>query len=387
MRLVTPAFWQKQTAVCHLLAPVATLYQWGQQADRWRKSKHIYAAKVPVISIGNLTVGGTGKTPLTAYLAYMLSRQGEKVAIVSRGFGSHKHASKLPRQVSQTDTAATVGDEPKMLFEDLFDHGVSVWVCPRKHKAVQAAEQAGATVILLDDGLQSWHIYRDMDICVIDGLRGFGNGLTLPAGPLREPLTALTRVHYAVVMGGNAPAALARSHVPHSVAHVRAHKPDLLPLNNRNIIAFCGIGNPNKFFAMLEDAGLHLIDKRRFGDHHFFTPHELETLKNDAFNAKAKLVTTNKDFQRLPPEFRAKCHTVRPVFNHNELEGCMAALTKALKQSRSSRTNRRRARGKQPNLATPATTHTLPARNHPVVAAITATLAKTTALLHKKDRS
>lgn len=339
MEMKSPLFWNQKSGMSTLLSPLCLVYQLGLKLDRKRKEQDFYTPSVPVISIGNLTVGGTGKTPVVGYIAYELAKAGEKVAILSRGFGG---SATEPHKVNHNDDASVVGDEPKMLHSDLYDYGVTVWVCPDRVASAMKAEAEGATIILLDDGMQTWRLHRDMDICVVDSMRGFGNLKTLPAGPLREPLKNLSRANIIVCMNGKAPKEVKDSGVTYSEITPTAPRQDTAPLHNRNVIAFCGIGNPEKFFRMLENSGIELLDTRAFGDHHPFTEEELEKLKTDSFNAKAKLVTTPKDFYRLPVRFRKRCHVVRPIFNPSDAANLLNAVHEQLKTTRMERTDRRR---------------------------------------------
>ncbi|WP_018749127.1 tetraacyldisaccharide 4'-kinase [Chitiniphilus shinanonensis] len=247
---------------------------------------------VPVLVVGNLSVGGTGKTPLTAWLARALVAHGRRPGIVSRGYGG---AARQPVAVTPDSDPALVGDEPLLLARAT---GVPVFVCRQRAEAGSAllAAHPEVDLILCDDGLQHLALARDLELCVIDGARGLGNGALLPAGPLREPPSRLAEVDAVVVNGAGDPA------LPPAVpafamrlAPQRFHRLDDAS-RQRDAADFaapptavCGIGNPARFFATLDALGLaHL--PRPFADHHPFTLADLPP---------GELVVTEKDAVKL----------------------------------------------------------------------------------------
>jgi tetraacyldisaccharide 4'-kinase len=201
--------------------------------------------------------------------------------------------------------AATVGDEALEYRQQLPD--AQVWVGRDRLASGRAAIAAGASLLLLDDGLQHWRLARDLDITVLDRAHGLGNGLVFPAGPLREPARQLGRADL-LVLTGSGPAAAAALPWP-------AAKPRFLlsswiappaALAGRPLLAFCGIGLPAKFFAALEQAGLPVLERRSFPDHHPYAPQDLHRLQQRASTLQATLVTTVKDWQRLPAGWRER---------------------------------------------------------------------------------
>lgn len=293
--LATPRFWYegRPTLLARLLQPLGWLYALGVQ---WHR-RHTRPVKLPaaVLSVGNITLGGTGKTPLVIALAKELQLRGHSVAVLLRGYGSD---SRRPRQVSSSDAAALVGDEALEIRHSLPE--VAVWVGSDRLAGGAAAISAGADLLLLDDGLQHWRLARDCDISVLDRHHGLGNGLVFPAGPLREAADQLGRADLLVLAGaGSAP----------RPPNWPARKPcfDLpgwleLPerLRAEPLLAFCGIGLPEKFFMALRQAGLQLAATVGFPDHHPYAATDLERLKRRAEVHGATLVTTLKDWQRLP---------------------------------------------------------------------------------------
>lgn len=221
----------------------------------WRSGGHPGA---PVIVIGNLTAGGTGKTPLAIWLLAALRAAGRTPALVSRGYGGAEPAE--PHRVAADDPPALAGDEPLLVLRET---GLPVWVCRDRLAAARAAVAAGADVVVADDGLQHYRLRRDFEIVVVDAQRGFGNGRLLPAGPLREPAARLAEVD-AVVCNGSGP------RCPDGAIGMTLAGQDAVRLDGterRSLVEFAGgpvhavagIGNPERFFALLESHGLEVI--------------------------------------------------------------------------------------------------------------------------------
>ena len=276
------------------LRALGSLWQWVM-ALRATLYKRAYLRSVrvpvPVIVIGNLTAGGTGKTPLTVYLARLLQELGRHPGIASRG---HGRRSKGLQWVHADSQAADVGDEPLLLQQRT---GLPVCVAARRSDAAQQLVAAGCDVVLCDDGLQHLALARDLEICVIDGARGFGNGRCLPAGPLREPLSRLASIDLLVVNG--ATGAVLAADVPAGL-QMRLEGDLAWPLNGSDrpktlaefvgqpVHALAGIGNPGRFFAQLRRAGLAPIE-HVFADHHRYTAQELQFAQGQV------LLMTEKD--------------------------------------------------------------------------------------------
>ena len=301
-----PAFWANPPArpgiAARLLAPLSWLWAFATRRRLARGPATRLA--VPVICVGNLTVGGTGKTPTVIALVERLRARGRVVHVVSRG-----HGGSLPGPVrvdERRHTAAEVGDEPLLLAAF-----APTWVARDRAAAGRAAEAAGAQVVVMDDGLQNPSLAKDLSLVVVDAAAGFGNGRVVPAGPLREPVRAgLARADFLLAIGPAADTAgfLAASG-PFPVPTLRA---GMVPLatgmdwTGLRAIAFAGIGRPEKFFATLRALGADLVAARSFGDHEPFAPRALARLEAEAAAAGAQLVTTEKDAARLPASFRPK---------------------------------------------------------------------------------
>ncbi|MFS4439486.1 tetraacyldisaccharide 4'-kinase [Paracoccaceae bacterium GXU_MW_L88] len=287
-------FWQTRGPLARLLFPLGRLYQ--SATDRRVARGPYERLPVPVISIGNLTVGGTGKTPVTMALAERLIAAGHAPHIVSRGYGGSLAG---PVTVDpQRHSAAEVGDEPLMLTGF-----APVHIGRDRGPAAALAVKAGADVILLDDAHQNPALAKDLSIIVIDGATGFGNGYGLPAGPLRETVPAgLKRADLAIIMGAQT-APLPPLDMPTLHATLEPLSTGM-DWQNLRAIAFAGIGRPAKFFETLKGLGVTLVATHEFPDHAPYSDVILTRLRNEAAQSGAVLVTTEKDIARMTPEQR-----------------------------------------------------------------------------------
>ena len=273
--------WQRRSLVALLLVPLALVFRTVVAVRRllfrrgWLHSERV---AVPVIVVGNITVGGTGKSPLTIHLAQALRARGRHPGIVSRGHGGRVTGTMA---VTAASDPREVGDEPVLLATR---SGAPVRVGRDRVAAARAllADHPECDVLLCDDGLQHYRLQRDFEIAVVDARRGFGNGLLLPAGPLREPRSRLRQVDAIVLNGGIgadrpeiAAPCLAMRLVPRNAYRVghpaRQQAPE--DLRGRHWHAVAGIGDPERFFATLESLGLD-IDRHPFPDHHAYTPED-----------------------------------------------------------------------------------------------------------------
>lgn len=308
-----PAFWWRPAEAPgwepRLLAPAA--WAWGiGAAIRSRGMAERVAA--PVVCVGNLTAGGTGKTPLVAALAERLTAAGHAPQVLSRGHGGRLGRDAPHRVDPARDSAADVGDEPLLLAAL-----APVWVARDRAAGGRAAAAAGARPILMDDGFQNPRLAKDLSILVVDAARGFGNARLIPAGPLREPVAGgLARADIVVAVGGDPAPLLARwprlAERPLVTARIVPRKTGL-EIAGLPVIAFAGIGEPAKFFATLRAMGGELVEAHPFPDHHVYDPRVVERLIRRARTLGTLLVTTEKDAIRLPPALRREVMTLPVV--------------------------------------------------------------------------
>ena len=336
MPLTTPRFWYESRPrwQARLLLPLGWLY--AAAVGLHRRSTRSWRCGVPVLSIGNLTLGGTGKTPLGIALAQGLAGRGWRVAVLLRGYGARRRQSCLVTAASRFEE---VGDEALEYGQSLGD-GV-VWVGSNRRQSAALAVAAGANLILLDDGLQHWPLARDLDVSVLDGRHGLGNRRVFPAGPLREPLRQLARADVLVITGAGPLASPAGSPLAAHVASpdwpvgkpwfaVRFCLEPPAPLMGERLLAFCGIGLPEKFFTALRACGLQVVATESFPDHHVYAESDLQRLLDLAHANGARLVTTVKDGQRLPPPFRDGVSLVPLRVDPASLEPLLAWLDRRL---------------------------------------------------------
>jgi tetraacyldisaccharide 4'-kinase len=290
-----PAFWWRAPGLlAALLAPLGALY--GAVAAR-RMAQAGARARAPVICIGNLTLGGAGKTPAAIAVARMLQAVGERPAFLTRGYGGRLAG---PIAVSATHIAAEVGDEPLLLAR------VAPTIVARDRVAGARAVPAETTVIVMDDGLQNPSLHKDIAAAVIDGRRGSGNGKVFPAGPLRAPLAAQIDRCRALIVIGEAGASAREVIEAARRRGLQVLSGGLVPdpaavaaLAGQEVLAFAGIGDPDKFYATLRAAGVALAEERSFADHHVFTAAEAAELIARAEARSLALVTTEKDHARM----------------------------------------------------------------------------------------
>lgn len=281
-----PDFWQRRGLASTLLSPLGLLYG-ASVAAKARRAKP-YRPKAKVLCIGNLTAGGSGKTPVAIAMGEALKARGKKVFFLTRGYGG---SARGPLLVKDTHKAAEVGDEALLLAR------VAPTIVARaRAQGAAMADAQGADIIIMDDGHQNFTLAKDVSVLVVDAKSGFGNGRMIPAGPLREPVAQGVARADAVVMmletGGPATPPDLRDFAG---PIVRARlMPDGESFRGRRLFAFAGIGRPEKFVASLKEAGAVIAGTQFFADHHPYRPDEIAALKT-----KGPLVTTEKDYVRL----------------------------------------------------------------------------------------
>lgn len=303
MRLRPPAFWQssKPTLVARGLSPVSILVA-GLTAKRVARPG--WQSPIPVICCGNVVVGGSGKTTLALDLGRRLLAGGLRVHFLSRGYGG---SAKGVHRVRYENPATLVGDEALLLAAL-----APTWVGSDRAASARSAVEAGAEVLVLDDGLQNPTLHKDLSLLVVDGSAGFGNGLVLPAGPLRESVQAgAARCHAAVLIGDDRKDAAAKLAVTLPVLRARPIlDAEVASLRRQPVVAFAGLARPEKFFAALEDAGVTIAERVPFGDHHPYSAGDLRRVLRIATARGAVAVTTPKDAARLSAEQRERVRVI-----------------------------------------------------------------------------
>jgi tetraacyldisaccharide 4'-kinase len=298
-----PFWWTKPDWRAWALAPLSALY--GSVAARRMINARRQKIDVPVLCIGNFTVGGAGKTPVAIAFAKQARRMNLRPGFVSRGHGG---SFVKPHLVDRHhDSAKHVGDEPLLLA----DHGL-VAVTPNRMAGAALLLENGCDFLIMDDGFQSARIHMDYALIVVDGRYGLGNGHVMPGGPMRAPLIEQLRFTTAILKmgeesGGDAVVRLAsRAGKPVFAGTVRPRNGEKLA--GKRFLAFAGIGHPDKFYDTVARAGGVVVLTRSFADHHFFAPDEVQELAATAEAADLRLITTAKDAARLrngaaPKEF------------------------------------------------------------------------------------
>ncbi|MGA7674668.1 MAG: tetraacyldisaccharide 4'-kinase [Rhizomicrobium sp.] len=286
-----PEFWDRKDRWSRLavaaLAPIGWIYSASVAGKA--HSATPYHCGVPVLCVGNLTVGGTGKTPVAIAIAHALSARGRHPFFLSRGYGGKLSG---PILVTPGHRAEDVGDEPLLLTA-----AAPVVVSHNRGVGARLAVEHGADVIVMDDGHQNFSLAKDLSLVVIDAEQQFGNGFVLPAGPLREFVSqGLARADAVAIVGDGGPA-LADYSGP--ILRARMTHVDVPELAGRRIVGFAGIGRPEKFFRSLRVFGAEIVGTKRFADHHIYTSSEIARLKATARTADALLVTTEKDYVRM----------------------------------------------------------------------------------------
>jgi len=305
--LRAPAFWQETGIASALLAPVAGLYGWAAAARMRRPGS---SAGVPVICVGNPTLGGGGKTPAALAIGRFLLAAGERPFFLSRGYGGRARG---PLVVDpERHGAREVGDEPLLLAR------IAPTVVARARPAGAALARArGASVIVMDDGFQNPSLAKDFAVLVLDGRRGIGNARVFPAGPLRAPLEIqLERAQALIAVGEIAAAAsvLAKAEalgIPVFRGRLEPHAQALAALAGKDVLAFAGIADPQNFFATLADAAIRIAARRAFADHHRYSAKDAARLLAEADRHGLVPVTTEKDLARISGEPRIAALTAR----------------------------------------------------------------------------
>jgi tetraacyldisaccharide 4'-kinase len=318
-----PNFWAKDGYLPQILDPLGRLFKVGGAIRQLTTPVHV--AGIPVICVGNLVVGGAGKTPIALSLAGQLAKMGQVAAFLTRGYGGRLIG---PIQVDPSvHDARDVGDEALLLAEI-----APTWVSRNRGKGGDAARDAGAEIIIMDDGFQNPGLTKTLSLVVVDGGYGFGNGRMLPAGPLREPIAQGLERASVVVLIGTDEAKITGSlpkHLPVLRATISPIAHDRLRVGV-SVLGFAGIGRPSKFRASLETLGLKIAHFKTFADHHSYTANEIQALLSEAERLGAVPVTTAKDYVRLPADVRSQIERLDIAVRWEDEAALLLVLEKGL---------------------------------------------------------
>ncbi len=295
----TPRFWAYNGWQAKMLMPLAWLY--GVATQLRLRMRQPYHAKAKVICIGNITAGGVGKTPVAMAMAEKYLKEGKKVFFVTRGY-----KGKLKNIVVDLGrhTAEETGDEARLLA------GVApTIITPKREEGAKLAEKMGADIIIMDDGFQNPGLYKDESWLVFDGKTGIGNGKIIPAGPLRETLeNGEKRAQYILIMGKDETGLAKQCRLPVYFGRIEALPFDL---KNKRVLAFAGIGHPEKFYRTLQDLGYDVVVTHDFSDHYNYRAEDVEKMVKEAEDNGLSLVTTEKDYVKLSKADKERVHVLK----------------------------------------------------------------------------
>ncbi len=302
--LKAPRFWYKKndTYLSNTLYPLSLLFRLGTRLRNIISSQRI--SELPIICIGNIVVGGAGKTPVALKLGSLLKQNGYKPHFVSKGYGGIETNNTL---IKEWHSAQSVGDESLLLSEI-----APTWIGKDRNKSFKLAKENGADCIIMDDGFQNPTIQKDFSIIVINGEQGFGNKRVIPSGPLRESISrGISRANLIIVIGEIADDI--KRKISNSVPLIHAKfqiSKDNKIYKNQKVTAFAGIAYPDKFYNSLDEQGAILEKKISYPDHHIFDENDMLNLAETANITKSILVTTKKDYVRIPKSYRSLVSTL-----------------------------------------------------------------------------
>ena len=313
--LKAPKFWykKKDTIYSNFLYPFSLFFRFGTKLRSILSIKRL--SPLPIICIGNIVIGGAGKTPVSLKIGKILIKAGYKPHFISKGYAGIIKESTL---VQSWHSSTSVGDESLLLSEV-----ASTWIGNDRIKSSHLAKKNGADCLIMDDGFQNPSIEKDFSIIVINGEQEFGNKRVIPSGPLRESITrGLSRTNLVIVIGNinNDLEKLIPSHIPIFKANFAIKEGNTI-YKGKNVTAFAGIAYPEKFFNSLEKLGAKIVKRISFSDHHIYNENDLLTLAENANKTKSILVTTRKDFVRIPKSYRSLINALdgEIVFENEEL--------------------------------------------------------------------
>ena len=288
----TPKFWNEKNIISIMLYPISLVY--GCVTQLRIKKKYKYKSKAKVICIGNITAGGVGKTPVAMAMAEKYIKEGKRVVFVTRGY-----KGKLKNIVVDLEkhSAVETGDEARLLASVAL-----VVIAPNRDEGAKKAESLGADVIIMDDGFQNPSLYKDESWLVFDGEIGVGNGMIIPSGPLRESLKNGEKRAKAMIIMGEDKTGLAKT--TKLDVYMGKLVAETLEIENKKVLAFAGIGRPQKFYDTLEKEGFEVIIKKDFEDHHNYLDVEIEDIICEARKQGLSVITTQKDYVKISNKYK-----------------------------------------------------------------------------------
>ncbi len=324
--LRTPDFWTKRNLFSLALLPLSYIYFLGFFLVKFLAKPEKISKSI--ICVGNLIAGGAGKTPTVIALGKILKEMGVDFAFLSRGYMNDGSKFLMLRN-QDNNKAEQVGDEPLLLIEI----APTFIAKDRLFGAKQIEAMKKFETIVLDDGMQCNSLVRDFTILVVDGKIGFGNNFMIPAGPMREPLTIGLKKADLVVVIGEANENLLQKLSTKKIIRAKVLPKNLADFTNKRLVAFCGLAYPQKFFDLLKNQDLDVIEKRSFADHFHYKISDLKNLSQLAKEKNATLITTRKDWVKFPQTFQKKISylDVELIFEDSDL--LKSELTKMLKNA------------------------------------------------------
>ncbi len=295
----TPNYWKDKNLYSYILSPLGSIYQLATAINLALKKTKSVDKKV--ICIGNLTAGGTGKTPVAISIAKILKQMGKKPFFVSRGYGGILKNIMVDKN---KHSAKEVGDEPLLLSAQ-----APVAINPNRYEGAKLAIANGADIIIMDDGFQNPTLKKDLSFLVFDGNFGYGNGKCIPAGPLRESLKhGLKRAQAIMIIGED------KHNLTEEFKNLPIFKGQIAPIidkvPSKPVIAFAGIGRPEKFYTSLRICGFKIYQTEDYPDHHQYSRDELQKLIKKAEQNNCLLYTTTKDYVKIPPDLAKYFHVL-----------------------------------------------------------------------------
>lgn len=313
--LKAPKFWyqKKDTIYSQVLYPFSLLFRLGTKIRNL--INHTNKSPLPIICIGNIVIGGAGKTPVALKIGKILIKAGYKPHFISKGYAGIIKTNTL---VESWHSPKSVGDEPLLLSEI-----APTWIGTNRNKSIILANNKGGDCIIMDDGFQNPTIHKDFSIIVINSSQEFGNKRVIPSGPLRESINrGMSRTNLIILIGEKTKdlEKLIPSHIPVISAQFNINNENKI-FKGQKITAFAGIAYPEKFFNSLREQGAKIVKEITYPDHHIFDENDLLNLAEVANKTKSILVSTQKDFVRIPKSYRSLVNTLEGeiVFKNNDL--------------------------------------------------------------------